>query len=435
MNPCNGRGELARKVRRFGFVTAAVVFIASPAAGFAAEAAVKTAEPSPLTLGAVLESALAKNPEVAAAKAEALAGKKEAWIRSALPDPMVEIAPGTEESQIAASQEIPFPAKLWEKGKIGAAEGRAASFRYLALRRDLLRRAASAYYDLYYADASRAVLEDMKELLKGIERVAESRYSSLSGTSRDVAKAQAEVSLILERLYRLEQERESAAAMLNAILDNDPMTALGPASAPPKPEVGEPLVDFVNLAVKNREEIKEAEAIAEKSRHAKRLAGLAYFPDLKVGFEYDKRPEEKDNWMIPIGITVPVWQNRVIPEIQQAGRLAEAGEARIRQARNQSFFEVKDAYHRYEAASKIRDLYEAAVIPQAQIALNADRAGYESGSADFLNLLDSERVYLNAKLSYIQFFTDALKAHADLLRAAGLDLPEVSKEERHENKD
>ena len=94
-------------------------------------------------------------------------------------------------------------------------------------------------------------------------------------------------------------------------------------------------------------------------------------------------------------------------------------------AKNQTFFEVKDAYYRFQSAAKIADLYAAAIIPQAKLALSADQAGYEGSKAGFLDLLDSERVYLNAKLSGIQFQAETLKAYADLLWATGLDLQEM----------
>ena len=93
---------------------------------------------------------------------------------------------------------------------------------------------------------------------------------------------------------------------------------------------------------------------------------------------------------------------------------------------------MKDAYYRFQSASQIEELYETAVIPQAQIALSADQAGYESGKSDFLNLLDSERVYLNAKLTHIQIFTDALKNYADLARATGLGM-DLEKEKEDED--
>jgi hypothetical protein len=35
--------------------------------------------------------------------------------------------------------------------------------------------------------------------------------------------------------------------------------------------------------------------------------------------------------------------------------------------------------------------------------------------------LDSERVYLNAALTEIEIFTEAVKSYADLVRATGLD--------------
>ena len=45
--------------------------------------------------------------------------------------------------------------------------------------------------------------------------------------------------LIMEKLYTLEQQRESVAAQMNALLDQDPMTAIGkatlPAILPPPP--------------------------------------------------------------------------------------------------------------------------------------------------------------------------------------------------------
>ena len=64
-------------------------------------------------------------------------------------------------------------------------------------------------------------------------------------------------------------------------------------------------------------------------------------------------------------------------------------------------------------------LYESGVLPQSELALNSDKAGYEAGRTDFLGLLDSERVYLDAKLGYLKIFTEALKSRADLDRAAG----------------
>ena len=138
-----------------------------------------------------------------------------------------------------------------------------------------------------------------------------------------------------------------------------------------------------------------------------------------------------DKWMFPLRINIRFLQNKNIPGIQEAQKQIEANQAKVKAAKNTAFYEVKDAYYRFDSAMKITELYETAVIPQAQLALSSDQAGYESGKTDFLNLLDSERVYLNAKLTQVQMLTEALKSHADLVRATGIDL-ERSPSEREE---
>ena len=83
---------------------------------------------------------------------------------------------------------------------------------------------------------------------------------------------------------------------------------------------------------------------------------------------------------------------------------------------------MTDAYFRWETAKNLVDLYGSAVIPQAEQALDAAEAAYRSGEADFLNLLDSERVWLSAQLTYWRAYADTAKFLAALERAVGVQL-------------
>ena len=394
---------------------------------------------SGVSLDQLIESARQRNPEVIAAKAEWLAAKKRVWVDSSLPDPMAgydimgemtETRVGPQEQRFMVSQEIPFPLKLYEKGKIASSEAKAAFQKYQAAERDVLNDLTKFYYELYYIDASIESIEEIKGILKRFEGVAQARYANLSGGQRDVAKAQAEVSMSLEKLFVLRQQRESIAAMINAIMDQDPMTELGRAELPAKPVLNQSLMELINLAVQNRQEIKAMEALVAGSKHKKRLAALQFIPDIDVGFQYTAvgsgmtmSPEDgKDSWMFPLRINLPIWFNKNVPQVQEAQKMLEANQARLEAAKNTSFYEVKDAYYRFDSSTKLVELYETALIPQAKLALTSDQAGYEGGKSDFLNLLDSERVYLNAKLAHIRFLTESLKSYSDLVRAAGLDL-------------
>ena len=165
---------------------------------------------SGVSLDQLIESARQRNPEIIAAKAEWLAAKKRVWVDSSLPDPMAgldlmggmrETRTGPETDRFMVSQEVPFPSKLWEKGKMASDEVKAAFERYQAIERDVINDLKKLYYELYFLDASLQTIEEVKGLLKKFENVAQARYSNLSGTQRDVAKAQAIAQDINDQLF------------------------------------------------------------------------------------------------------------------------------------------------------------------------------------------------------------------------------------------
>jgi outer membrane protein TolC len=61
---------------------------------------------------------------------------------------------------------------------------------------------------------------------------------------------------------------------------------------------------------------------------------------------------------------------------------------------------------------KLRDslrqsgLYKDALLPKATQVLNATQSAYEGGKADFLSLIDAQRVLLNFQLAYYRHNAD-----------------------------
>lgn len=391
------------------------------------------------TLDELLREAEKNNPMIRSSKAKWQASKKLILSSWALANPMIgfdlmgemtETRVGPQENRLEVVQQIPFPLKLWTRRQAAKREAAAAYHRFRAVRRDVLFSVRQAYYDLHWSDQTLETIAEIKNLLKKWEGVAESRFANKSGSQRDAAKAQAEVSMTLEQEFMFRQKRESAAAKLKALLDRNPLNEMSVSERPGKPEVKETFAEIMNRAAQNRAEIQEMEAEAEKAKQEKKLAMMEYIPDLTTGFEYTQvgsgmtaDPEDgKDSWMFPLRFEVPLWQNRMIPEIQVARKNVEAAEAELKGARNETFYEVKDSFLKFKTAEQIVLLYETAVIPQAKIALSSDEAGYEGGGVGFLELLDSERVYLNAKLAYHRLTRELMQSYADLVRVSGLDL-------------
>ena len=329
---------------------------------------------------------------------------------------------------------IPFPGKLVEKEKIAASEARAFEARLKGLQRDIVFKVTEAYDDLYRIEKTLKVTEEVRDLLIKFESAAQSRYASLAGSQRDVARAQSEVSETLERLFMLQKEKETLVALLNSLLDrrDDGSSLIGQfdTTDPSMPQLTQGLDELLTEARTNRPEVLEGEAMKEKEEHARALARYEYAPDLTVGFQYIRigagdtsDPDDgKDAWMIPLRITIPWWQGRAGAAVEESRSNLKSSEAKLKNVRNVAEYELKNAYYRFNAQKKTVELYQSALIPQAELAFHSDQAGYEAGKTDILNFIDSERVYWNARSAYYEAFSEALKSFAAIERAVGKNL-------------
>jgi outer membrane protein TolC len=409
----------------------------------ASSGAAQSAPMEPLRLEELVAEARAKNPELKAAGERWQAARKRIPQASALPDPtvgyafmgeMLETRVGPQEDVYEVEQMVPFPGKLLARRHMALAEARAAEAQHKATERDIVRRVTEAYANLYVTDESLRSLEETQHLLESLESIAQARYASQGGSQRDVAKAQAEASSLLQQVFMLRQQRQAQAALLAALLDRDARTAVDQVAPPVRPTLALTLDELLEVAARRRPQLQEASQMVARDRQASRLAKFEYFPDLSVGFQYSQigsgmttDPDDgRDAWMVPLRMTIPLWQNRLVPGVLEAKRNLNASRAQFEQAKNLGEYEVKDAYYRFLAAQQVVALTENALIPEAKLALNSDEAAYEAGQTDALNLIDSERVYLNAKVSYHQALAELLKSYAALEQAVGTELAALS---------
>ncbi len=402
----------------------------------------EAAAEEPEALEALIEEAFEHNREIAAARQRLSAARwriPQAW---ALPDPtfstmlmgeMLETRLGPQEGVYEVEQMVPFPGKLWERRRIAVSEAQAARARMQATERDVALKVSEAYYDLYAVDATRTALEEIRETLTRLAGIAEARYASQGGAQRDIAKAQAELSDVLHRLFELDRQRQTMAALLRALLNRRAGGVTGPVAAPELPALSKSVEELLEIARRSRPELLEASAALTRERHARTLATMEVLPDVSVGFQYVQVGTEgvtdpnagRDAWMVPLTVTVPLWPNRVLPAIVEARRNLRVSEAEFQQAENMTNYEVRSAYYAHTTARHIVELFENSTLPAAELAFRSDQAGFEAGRTDVLDLIDSERVYLSARVAYYQVLAQALKSLAVLERAVGVSLKEA----------
>lgn len=373
------------------------------------------AEPS--TLAALVSELERNNPELLAARREVDMRVARIAPAGALPDPTLSVgymgglarppflpsasAPGSFR-QFGASQELPYPGKLRLRTQIAATEANAERWNYETTRRGLIAELKNAYFEYAYVDRSVAIVQRNKERLEQFRQIAEARFSVGRAMQQDVIKAQVEISLLLERLALLEQQRRALEARINGLLFRAPDTPLGPAEVAEGPPLPYGLDELRGLARENYPALKRDERVIDRGQQALALARKDVLPDFAVNVTSQKFVGGMP-WMYGVDVMVKVplyWQRKQRPMIAEAAAALESG----RQMRNNTLAmataQVTEGYLEATTSQRLVTLYGDSVLPQARLALESSLASYQVGGVDFLTVLTNFITVLDYELSY-----------------------------------
>ena len=394
---------------------------------------------SVVVLDDFIQEALQNNPQIKSAEQQWQAIRRRVPQVSSLDDPMfsytrwlssVETRVGPQENVFMLSQRLPFFGKLSLKGDMANQDAVAAEQKYQATVRDVVYKLKLAYYDLYWVDQSLLILQEYQQLLRDFQRVAERKYATGTGIQANVLKAQVEISSILERQLNFDKIREGAVARLNALVAQDQNTSVGFVGPIDTTlfEVSE--AELIVKAIEEREELNSAKAMIQKSEYAISLSKRNYWPDLNLSFSYITIPGGKtlapdngqDAWSINAGINLPIWLGRRNAAVNEAQAMLVSNRDSYENLKNEVQAEIKDLFARLKTAERTVNLYAQQLIPDAGRTLQSVLASYQTGTLDFLNLLDSERMLLNFRLAYAKELANYRQQVAGLKRAVGGEL-------------
>jgi len=344
-------------------------------------------------LSALVQETVANNPEIQAAAQRVNAAKAMVPQATTLPDPMINLSyedMPVRQTMYGVSQEFPFPGKLKLKGEIASREVQQAEQEYLKLRLGVTARLKEAYYELQLVQQSIRILETSQQLLVDFAKAAESGYTVGRMAQADVFRAQAEVSRNLGRMATIRQRQLSVLAELTRLLNRPPGV---PFSAQPKVQpvaVRRTLAELVQL-IDQSPSLRAQNAGVERAGAAVELARREYMPDFELGiWGVRDEPMGDNGYQVMLNVTVPLYyatKQRFMVREATATRQAAVDE---RQGTYQDLvMRVRDEFAQVARAENLIALLENAIIPQAQLALSAARAGYIVGRVDFLTLLNS----------------------------------------------
>jgi len=359
----------------------------------------------PVRLEDLTAEALANNREVLAAEKRYEAARQRSAPARSLPDPTLSVGytsnggplPGqglgsnpTSNIGVMISQELPSASKRKLRGDIAAKEAEAEFQAWQAVELNVRSRLAQAFHRLHHTWAALEVLDAGKENLTSLLRVSEARYTSGKVAQTDIFKAQAQLSMLETRILRMRQDKASADAEINSLLNRAPATPLGQPESP-EPEALPLTVDaLLARAANNAPELQRALAMIQRGELGVNLARKELHSDYTIAAGYFNQGTMPAMYQVRVDIPLRLHtESRQRPALnEQVDLLAEA--RHNFEASEQGLqFKVRDAYLAAETAWRLRELYADTIMPQTQLTVDSGLAAYTSGNADLVSVLNS----------------------------------------------
>jgi len=263
-----------------------------------------------------------------------------------------------------------------------------------------------------------------RDLLTKLSQIAEARYRVGKGMQADVLRSQVEISMLLQKLTTLEQQRATAQARLNALLARDPEVPLPPAAdIPQQTPLIYSLEELYKLGRQNDPEYQRMQKMVERNQFAINLAQKDYLPDLSVGYMYEQRPQLPDMHGMTFTVNIPVfYKTKQREEVQQAKEEEMSASSARDNRQNEVYFDLKQNYLAAKASDNLLKLFSQGVVPQSSLALESSMSAYQVGNVDFLTVIGNFTTVVNYETDYYRELANYQTALARMEAVTGADL-------------
>jgi cobalt-zinc-cadmium efflux system outer membrane protein len=395
--------------------------------------ALALAAPAPLHLTDLLREAREKNPDLKAARAHLRAAQSSISPAGALDDPMLMVqlwnTPvdfSTVPVMVQITQPIPLGGKRGARTDAARADAAMAGADLAVKQRDIDTQVAAAYFDLFLAERTQGVDDELDQILNVLLQASEARVSTGKAEQVELLRAQGALIQLRSDRETAVDHRQSAWARLAALLDRDPMSPPGTTT---EPRVLSSLPDVAALreqALRARPELLSAQAQVAGAQAQQRLAKAAQVPDLGLfaaEMHMFRNPTGVSDFLFAgFQINLPIFSgSKNEPRISSAQAQVISAQEAEHALRNRVASEIAETYAHVLAEQHQIDLHHQ-LIPIAKQAVESAESSYGAGRADFTMVIDSARELRMHELDLATHLAMYEQRLAELQRAVGVDL-------------
>lgn len=386
--------------------------------------------PSDPLLASLIDEALARNPDVLATREAVEAARNRPAQARSLPNPMFSVtytndgwSPtlGTRDMTTLAfmwEQDLPYPGKRALRGDILANEAEQVERQLERARLSVAARVKRAYYALLLSRDLLDLIREQEEIWKQIEGVARARYAVGQGAQQDVLRVQIEVTRIGQ--LRAEQEAEVTirVAELNRLRDRPATSPLETSSRLALRPLEGTLAEVVERVDRISPEVESTRIGVERAALAVALARKEFKPDFSVQGGYMNRGGLDPMWQAGIGVSLPLYRERLSAGRAEAEAQARASERQVEAVRLQLRFRTQERVAQLEATERVAELYRRGIVPQGRMSVDAALANYQTGKVPFITVLEALTTLYNDRATHLGLLANHEKIRASLEEAS-----------------
>ena len=402
----------------------ATASIADPAAFPLTPLSGKVEPAGPLSLASAIDLALSANPTLAAAARELQAMEGTVIQAGVRPNP--ELAALVEDTQKSATRtttlQINQTIELGGKraARIESAErGRDVAAADLDAQRLEIRSATvAAFFDVLVAQERIRLAEALLDLAQRATQAASRRVIAGKVSPVEETKARVAEASVRVELNQVQGELAVARRRLAATWGNpsprferaDGRTEILPV-VPTSEDIRRRLATAPVLT-RARLEVDRRSALAELER-TRRISNVT----VSIGAQ---RVEELGRNQAIVGLSVPLpLFDRNQGNLLEALRRTDKARDELAATEIRLSTELAQAHERLKALSLEVSSLQTEILPGAQSAYEAASKGYELGKFSFLEVLDAQRTFFQARSQYLRALADAHRAAAEIDRVLG----------------
>ncbi len=326
-------------------------------------------------------------------------------------------------AQIA--QKFPWPGKRDLHGDVASQRRDVVREDQAVTRLDVIAAAKAAFAEWHYLHRAIEINAASQAILDELVAVAQARYASGRVLQQDVLQAEVELTLLMLQRLTLDQQRISAQAQMNLLLNRDSDAYLPPPAPLAAPGQLPDLETARAIAVESHPELHRQEALLATGQSQLELADKAFFPDFTAYFGYADTWDERDKRMqLGVTINIPLARNKRHSALDAARADVRRSEHELQEHRAMLLTAMETAYARTLESMASMQLYQERLLPLAQASLDVSLADYRSGVGQLISVLATERQQLATELGFERARADYARRRAVFERSVGVPLAE-----------